>query len=80
MNVYDALAEPVRSWIDARGWNDFMEIQAAAIPHILAGSGALLVSSTAFGKTEAAVVPIVSTILADRLPPVAFFTSRRSRR
>lgn len=71
MNVYDALAEPVRSWIDARGWNDFTEIQAAAIPHILAGRGALLVSSTASGKTEAAMLPMVSTILADRLPSVA---------
>ena len=71
MNVYDALAEPVRSWIDTHEWKDFTEIQDAAIPHILAGRGALLVSATASGKTEAAVLPMVSTILADRLPPVA---------
>ncbi len=71
MNAYDLLADPVKNWIDTRGWTSFTPIQAAAIPSILSGSGALLVSSTASGKTEAAVLPIVSRIFQKKSQPIA---------
>lgn len=71
MSVYDVLAEPVRMWIDARGWTSFSMIQAEAMPRILAQESVLLVAPTASGKTEAAVLPIVSDIIRRRLSPVA---------
>jgi ATP-dependent Lhr-like helicase len=71
VNPYALLAEPVQSWIEAQGWTDFTAIQAEAIPRVVADQGVLLVSSTASGKTEAAVLPVVSRILELRLPPVA---------
>lgn len=71
MNPYALLAPPVQSWIDSQGWTDFSEIQEAAIPRISADEGVLLVASTASGKTEAAVLPMVSRILELRLAPIA---------
>lgn len=68
---YLALHESVRRWIDERQWQDFTKIQADAIPAILGGKGALLVAPTAGGKTEAALLPIVSAILTDKSPPIS---------
>jgi ATP-dependent Lhr-like helicase len=69
--AYASLHESVRRWIDERRWTEFTSIQDAAIPTILGGHGALLVAPTAGGKTEAALLPIVSSILTDAAPPVS---------
>lgn len=68
---YDLLAPGVQRWIDNHGWTDWTPIQDAAIPQILAGKGALLVAPTATGKTEAAILPIISEIARLKLPPIA---------
>jgi len=67
----EGLHECVQAWIVNQGWTDLTMIQARAIPAILDGHGALLVAPTAGGKTEAALLPIISTILSDASPPVS---------
>lgn len=69
--LYDRLAEGVRAWIDARGWVDFSEIQTQAMPALLDGRGGLLVAPTASGKTEAALLPILTRVMEQRALPIA---------
>ena len=71
IGLYERLAEGVRIWIDARGWTDFSEIQANAMPQLLDGHGALIVAPTASGKTEAAVLPLLSRVIEDGDEPIA---------
>ncbi|MDP9018064.1 MAG: DEAD/DEAH box helicase, partial [Candidatus Eremiobacteraeota bacterium] len=68
---YDRLEHGVQRWIDNHSWNEWTPIQAKAIPQILDGYGALIVAPTASGKTEAAILPMISEIARAKLPPVA---------
>ena len=52
------------------GWKDLNAIQKKAIPSVLSGRDTLILAPTASGKTEAALIPIFSEILNNRLPPV----------
>ncbi len=65
-NVFDELAKPIREAIEERGFTSPTDPQLKAIPEILAGKNVLLISPTASGKTEAAVLPILSMYIADR--------------
>ena len=53
------------------GIESFTEPQVQAIPPILAGSNILLVAPTGIGKTEAALLPILHRILAEKPPAVS---------
>ena len=44
----------------------FQQIQAQAIPVVLSGKNAVLVSSTASGKTEAVIAPLCERILSEK--------------
>jgi Lhr-like helicase len=66
LNVFDELAKPLRDAIVERGFVSPTEPQLQAIPEILAGRNVLLISPTASGKTEAAVLPVLSKYIADR--------------
>ncbi len=44
-------------------WNDLRDIQKRSIPPIAGGKQTLIVSETASGKTEAALIPIISQLL-----------------
>jgi len=66
VNVFDELAKPIREAIVARGFVSPTDPQLRAIPEILAGKNVLLISPTASGKTEAAVLPVLSKYVADR--------------
>lgn len=68
---YDRLAHGVQRWIDSHYWNEWTPIQSKAIPQILDGKGALIVAPTASGKTEAAILPMISEISRLHLPPIA---------
>ncbi|HEY8298500.1 MAG TPA: DEAD/DEAH box helicase [Candidatus Baltobacteraceae bacterium] len=68
---FDRLAPGVQRWIEAHGWSEWTPIQSQTMPTILGGSGALIVAPTASGKTEAALLPIVSEITRLKLEPIA---------
>ena len=65
-NAFDALAKPVREALRERGFVSPTDPQLRAIPEIMAGKNVLLISPTASGKTEAAVLPVLSMYMANR--------------
>ena len=63
--AFDMLAEPVRRWIWDKGWGELHDIQERAIFTLLSGERDLIVAApTAGGKTEAAFLPLISSVLA----------------
>ena len=64
--MFDELAKPLREAIFERGFVSPTDPQLRAIPEILAGRNVLLISPTASGKTEAAVLPVLSRYVIDR--------------
>jgi len=67
--AYERLHPKVRAWVRSQGWKSLRPVQARATHAILDGDGDILISaSTAAGKTEAAFLPILTTI-ADRKEP-----------
>ncbi len=65
-NAFDTLAKPVREALRERGFVSPTDPQLKAIPEIMAGKNVLLISPTASGKTEAAVLPVLSMYMANR--------------
>ena len=76
------MAEPTHDPIDRldarlvravrrRGIGELTEIQRLALPILQSGSDALLLSPTGTGKTEAALLPLLSRQLKDPSPPVS---------
>ena len=59
------LSEVLRSLASEKGIDVLTEIQRKAIPVILMGKNALLISPTGSGKTEAAMLPIFDMMLKD---------------
>src|SRR5437016_8851559 len=70
--VFDLLPKPLAEAVRERGFEKPTEAQEKAIPSILAGKNVLLISPTASGKTEAAILPVFTRFLmsADRGPGV----------
>ncbi len=64
-NAFNLLVKPVRRLIEKRGFLEPTEPQEKAIPKILKGKNVLLISPTATGKTEAAVLPVLSMLLQE---------------
>ena len=63
--AFDMLAEPVQRWIWDKGWGELRDIQERAIFTLLDGERDLIIAApTAGGKTEAAFLPLISTVLA----------------
>ncbi|MBN1683018.1 DEAD/DEAH box helicase [Candidatus Bathyarchaeota archaeon] len=63
VNVFKSLCRPVQRLLDERGFNEPTEPQKRIIPLILEGKNVLLISATATGKTEAAMLPIMDRFL-----------------
>lgn len=64
---FELLDERVRRWVWQQGWSALKDIQENAIPVVLAGNSDVIISaSTAGGKTEAAFMPILTSILQSR--------------
>jgi ATP-dependent Lhr-like helicase len=60
---FDLLSPPIRKYIREQRWEQLSGIQDAAIPRILTtDNNYILASPTASGKTEAAFLPILSTV------------------
>lgn len=61
---FELLDERVRRWVWRQGWTSLKDIQENAIPFVLDGNKDVIISaSTAGGKTEAAFLPILTSIL-----------------
>ena len=65
-NVFSLLARPILEAVRERGFVAPTEPQAEAIPRIIRGGNVLLISPTASGKTEAAVLPILSHLITSK--------------
>jgi len=61
--VFDLLVKPVRRLIEQKAFLKPTEPQAETIPKILEGKNVLLISPTATGKTEAAVLPVFNMLV-----------------
>ena len=59
MSIYEILCDPLRTHLESKKWIP-TPIQNAAIEPLLSGEDRILVASTGSGKTEAAVLPILS--------------------
>lgn len=62
-NVFSLLARPIRRLIEQRGFDSPTEPQEKVIPKILEGKNVLLISPTATGKTEAAILPVLNMLV-----------------
>ena len=62
-NVFSQLCRPVQRLIDQKGFENPTEPQRRLIPRILEGKNVLLISATATGKTETAMLPVLHSFL-----------------
>lgn len=61
---FELLDIRIRQWIWKQGWTSLKDIQENAIPIVLEGKSDVIISaSTAGGKTEAAFLPILTSLL-----------------
>jgi ATP-dependent helicase Lhr and Lhr-like helicase len=70
--VFDLLPKPLAEAVKEKGFEKPTEAQEKAFPPILEGKNVLLISPTASGKTESAILPVFTRFLmsADRGPGV----------
>ncbi|MGX5802621.1 DEAD/DEAH box helicase [Bradyrhizobium sp. Arg314] len=61
--AFESLAEPVRRWIWKQRWSSLRDVQAKAVPAILPGGDVIVSARTAAGKTEAALLPLLTRVL-----------------
>lgn len=64
MRAFEALDPEVQALLAREGWTAPTAAQEAAIPSILAGKHTLLLAPTGMGKTESAILPLFSRLLA----------------
>jgi len=62
-NVFEGFVKPIRRLVEEKGFEKPTETQEKAIPKILDGKNVLLISPTATGKTESAVLPVLDMLL-----------------
>ena len=62
-NVFSMLVRPIRRLLKERNFRRPTEPQRKAIPKILEGKNVLLISPTATGKTEAAMLPVLNSLI-----------------
>ncbi|MDO5845891.1 MAG: DEAD/DEAH box helicase [Methanocorpusculum sp.] len=75
MSEADAVAElraslhpKLREVLDKRGFEEFSEIQMRAVPELIKGANAVLISPTGTGKTESALLPVFHNLLTHAHP------------
>ncbi len=61
--AFELFVKPIRRLIEQRGFSSPTEPQEKTIPKILEGKNVLLISPTATGKTEAAVLPVLNMLI-----------------
>jgi len=68
--VLGSLHPLVSSIVERRGWKRLTPVQEKAIPVILSGANTLVMAPTGEGKTEAALLPLLSLMLQGGSEPV----------
>uniref|UniRef100_A0A7C3J4Y7 DEAD/DEAH box helicase n=1 Tax=Candidatus Methanomethylicus mesodigestus TaxID=1867258 RepID=A0A7C3J4Y7_9CREN len=63
--LLSSFSKPIQRIILEKGFTDFTEPQKRAIPLILGGKNVLIIAPTGTGKTEAAFLPILDTIIRE---------------
>jgi ATP-dependent Lhr-like helicase len=63
-SAFDLLDDPIRRWIWQQKWPALRDVQEKSIPAILGGGDVVVSAKTAAGKTEAAMLPLISRIRA----------------
>lgn len=66
----ELLHEKVRELVRQKGWGKLTEIQEKAIKPIMEGHNVVIVAPTGYGKTEAALLPVLSMMLKEDIEPV----------
>ncbi len=69
--VLGKLHPRIRELVEELGWKELTDIQLKAIPAVLSGANTVIVAPTGQGKTEAALLPILSMMLSMSAKPVA---------
>jgi len=67
----EGLDPRIQELIRERGWTSLTPIQEKALPAILEGANTLIMAPTGEGKTEAALLPVLSEIVRTGAEPVA---------
>jgi ATP-dependent Lhr-like helicase len=71
-NVFSTLCRPVRRLLEEKGFKEPTEPQEHLIPKIIEGGNVLLISPTATGKTEAAMLPVLHKyLMSERKPGIS---------
>ena len=70
-DVFSSLSFPVRNLLDESGLKSPTPPQEKAIPAIKSGKNLLLVSPTGSGKTEAAMIPILDSMIREDMLKIA---------
>lgn len=66
-SAFELLDDGIKKWIWKQGWDNLRDIQESAIPTVLGGNKDLIIASpTASGKTEAAILPILSKAVSNK--------------
>lgn len=60
--AFDLLDPRVQRWIWKRGWRELRDVQERSVKSILDGRDVIIASATAGGKTEAAFLPIATSL------------------
>src|SRR3954451_7097714 len=60
----ERLAKPVQRWIWQKKWQKLRDVQEKAVPAILSGGDVVISARTAAGKTEAAILPLLTRVFA----------------
>ncbi len=61
--MFSTFVKPIRRLLEQRGFKDPTEPQKKTIPKILEGKNVLLISPTATGKTESAMLPLLNQLI-----------------
>ena len=70
MAGFDALCDSLRNYLENQNWEP-TPIQDVAIEPLLSGEDRLLIAPTGSGKTEAAILPIMSRIFTHGWGPMS---------
>ena len=75
-SAFFLLDERIRKWIWQSGWTELRDAQERAIAPILAGDkDVIIAAATAAGKTEAAFLPILTSLLRETGPVCVLYVS-----